>query len=157
MTLNVKRKTNQFFEKFLFEQAKRKIKQKTFAQINKISIFFDSKIIWLKKSIIYFIFDESRIVELNFNEKSIFFSFFAEFSFLIKVFFFRIHTSLLFNFFQIYILVLFNKNFEIINYFICYIFCVMLSFCFCLNQIITCYLELQKQIFFLIFLIMLLL
>ena len=137
MISSVKRKTNQFFEKSLFEQTRRKIKQKTFVQINKISISFDSKNIRFKKFVVHFIFDKSRIVELNFDEKFILFTFFAEFSLLMKAFFFRIHIS-----------ATFNENFEIVDYFIFYTSRVASFFRFCLNQIMVRHSELQKRDFF---------
>ena len=105
LTSNIKRKTNQSSKKSLFEQIKKKVKQKTFFQINKISIFFVFKTIRFKKFSIQFIFDESRIVEMNFDDESIFFSFVFSRSFSAietSIFSFKIIDHFIFEFFRFF-------------------------------------------------------
>ena len=105
LTSNIKRKTNQSSKKSLFEQIKKKVKQKTFFQINKISIFFVFKTTRFKKISIQFIFDESRIVEMNFDDESIFFSFVFSRSFSAietSIFSFKIIDHFIFEFFRFF-------------------------------------------------------
>ena len=75
LTSGIKRKADQSLRESLFEQVRREVKQKISLQVNKISILFALKTVRFKKFSIQFISDESRIVEVNFDDESVLFFF----------------------------------------------------------------------------------